>query len=472
MKRMLKIFIFLMSMSFVISSCSSSSKEVFDMTFSSVSDGIADLGGMNVRYEIAYADTTYLGLDITSEFSDLARERVANVEKDYNCTVELVHGTGSFGTLVASTYAGTYLCDILCGDTNAGLNAARAGILVGITSLNGIIDIHDSHKWGNQGQLQAMCHETDVYGLLPASWPMLTESSFGYPLVVNENIVAQLAQPDPREYVENKTWTWEKFEECIENYTYIESGEVKIYGLSAHGNWFLEPFIRTNGNCNVYKNADGTYSYGLTSQDAVTVIAEAQKIWNGDISYAVFKGVDAGTSINKFMAREATMVVADAGNIFGVSENSFSRQIENFAVLSWPVGPDAEPDHYTSVSHGYHYSITLPILGKDPEATAMVLDAIYEPLPGYETFDIIKEHMSRYYFFDTRDCDNFYNMLNAQEYNFVICHLSSMYNQCLESKLSPSAYIESMEDSAEELFEEYVMPVVRGIEAVWGSYGD
>ena len=88
------------------------------MTFSSVSDGIADLGGMNVRYELAYADTTYLGLDITSEFSDLARERVANVEKDYNCTVELVHGTGSFGTLVASTYAGTYLCDILCADLN------------------------------------------------------------------------------------------------------------------------------------------------------------------------------------------------------------------------------------------------------------------------------------------------------------------------------------------------------------------
>ena len=127
MKRMLKIFIFLMSMSFVISSCSSSSKEVFDMTFSSVSDGIADLGGMNVRYEIAYADTTYLGLDITSEFADLARERVANVEKDYNCTVELVHGTGSFGTLVASTYAGTYLCDILCGYRAVETAVSRTG---------------------------------------------------------------------------------------------------------------------------------------------------------------------------------------------------------------------------------------------------------------------------------------------------------------------------------------------------------
>lgn len=454
--------------SIVLSVCSCSAPvEVFDMDFNAFSSVGTDLGGKTVVYATAYSDDTVLGYEIGTEFADLAKEAVNRTEKELNCKLDIVYGGYGFGEIIASAYAGTFLCDILCGNTNSATEAIRAGVITGIKSLGGIIDYNDSEKWGNRKHLFALCYEDDVYGVFPISWPLLTQSQFGYPLVVNEDIVSQLALPDPREYVETDAWTWAQFRKCIEDYTVIESGEVKIYGFSTTESAYVEMFTRSNGDRMVGRDANGEFVFGFSSDSAAAAMEEARDILKGSLSYAVYTALPVPT-VEKFDAGEAGMCCTPY--IFGKEDFYISKCLNNYALLIYPTGPNAEPGSACSVFSGYGNCITIPVLTHDAEATATVLDKLYEPLTGFETFEKIKEHMSRYYFFDERDCDNFYKLYLSWDNLFNNCNIGSKYKEFITYNGSISSYIESNRESAAEIFDKYVMPAVRGSEAVWGTF--
>ena len=451
-----------------LSVCSCSSDvEVFEEDFNALSDSGTDLKGKTVVYATAYGNDTVLGYEIGTEFADLAKEAINRTEKELNCEIEIVYGGYGFADLIASTYAGTFLCDILCGSTNSATGAIKAGMVTGMKSLGGIIDYNDSEKWGNRKQLFALCYEDDVYGVYPVSWPLLTQSSFGYPLVVNEDVVSQLAQTDPREYVETNTWTWEQFRKCIEDYTVIESGEVKIYGFSTTESAYVEMFVRTNGDRMVGRDGSGKFVFGFSSDSAAAAMEEARDILKGSLSYAVYTAMPVET-VEKFNAGEAGMCCTPY--LFGKEDYNISKNLNNYALLIYPTGPNAKPGDACSVFSGYGNCITIPVLSHDTEVTAIVLDKLYEPLTGFETFEKIKEHMSRYYFFDERDCDNFYKLYLSWDNLFNNCSIGSKYKEFITYSGAISSYIESNRESAALIFDEYIMPAVRGSEAVWGTY--
>ena len=468
MKKIAKLLFIAMLISVFSSACGSTEPEVFDMDYSGGTGATVDLEGRDIFYNLCYDSSRVLGFEDNTEFADLARARIDEVEKNMNCNIELVYGSPGFAELISTSYAGTFMCDILCGETNHSIDAARAGLLVGMSTLDGIIDVNDSEKWGNKNQLLGMCWEDDLYGLLPAAWPELTMLVFGYPLAANVNIISRLGLTDPRDYVENKAWTWAQFEECLEDWTIMEGGEVKTYGLSAYINTFQQMFIRTNGASLIEKTADGSYKYGFGSPAAVKAMEKAREIWTGDLSYTI-KDAGYGPASEMLVNGEATMCLTGGSFIYG-SDGIISKNVENFTVLPWPYGPDAEPGHTFSNFSGTGYCITIPVMVRDPESTAVVLDAVYEPLTGLDSFEAIKEHMSRYYFFDPRDTEVYFDMNLAMHFNFGYCGMVGQYTDFITYSGSVTSYIESKEASAESIFEEYVMPALRGAEAVWGSY--
>ena len=105
-----------------------------------------------------------------------------------------------------------------------------------------------------------------------------------------------------------------------------------------------------------------------------------------------------------------------------------------------------------------------------PDVAATIINAMYEPFEGYETLDSIIELMTRNYFFDRRDSEVFYNMYFNSVYNYF--HYSGMYGYMHEwftSNKTPAEYIEGATDMIQQRIDEYVLPTMRGIDAVWGE---
>ena len=64
---------------------------------------------------------------------------------------------------------------------------------------------------------------------------------------------------------------------------------------------------------------------------------------------------------------------------------------------------------------------------KDPAMSAIILDAIYEPLPGYETENNVIDYLRKNFFFDDRDVTNYIAAYNNIFYNYRHEGLTDVY---------------------------------------------
>jgi len=482
MKKMSKLVILILAMFVFATACGAQeAPESFDIDLDSGSDGSIDLAGFEMIYEFGSNEAdgvvseNVLGYVPDSQFADLAKERIRDIENDYNCKIKInYNSTQRCHTFISLSYAGVFMCDVISGISDMWADAARAGMLVGLSDLEEYIDYKDENKWGNRSILEVIYYENDLYGLIPMGWPELNHSSFGYPLAVNEDIVSILGQTDPREFVENGEWTWAKFRECLANYTYTEGSETRYYGLSAHWPYYTEMFIRSNGDSLVYKDADGNYSYGFNTPTAIAAMEEAKAIWHTDLSHTIISDMNdtVEQTVDDFVNGDAVMCVAPTGYLYG-QDARISLNVENFGILTWPLGPEAEPGHVYGIMENNNYCIAFSSLSSNTESSAIIINALYEPLPGFETHEEIKAYMEHNYFFDSRDCDNFFEMYLNQEYNYFHYNMRTQYIGFMENtSRTISQHYDSVVDIINEIFTEDIMPSVRGIEAVWGSYGD
>ncbi|MBO4392134.1 MAG: hypothetical protein J5816_02390 [Clostridia bacterium] len=482
MKKMSKLLLLVLALIVFATACQAGeTEEFFDQDFNSSANAKMDLGGFEMVYEFGSNESdgliteNVLGYRPDTQFSDLAKARIKEVENDYNCKLKInYNSTQRCHTFISLSYAGVFMCDVISGISDMWADAARAGMLVGLSELGEYIDYKNEDKWGNRSILEVIYYENDLYGLIPMGWPELNHSSFGYPLAVNEDLVALSGQPDPREYVESGDWTWAQFRNCLENYTQIEGTETVRYGLSAHWPYYAEMFIRSNGDSLVYKDDEGNYSYGFVTPTAFAAMEEARAIWNTDLSYTISSGMNdtVEQTVNDFVNEVSVMCVAPTGYLYG-QDARISLNVDNFGILTWPLGPDAEPGHVYGIMENNNYCIAFSALSTQPDTSAVIINALYEPLPGFETAEDIKAYMAHNFFFDERDCDCFLAMYYNQEYNYFHYNMRTQYVGFLErTSRSISEYVEGISSVANEIFQKDVMPSVRGIEAVWGTYGD
>ncbi len=481
MRKVCKLLALIMIISVFATACAGGTEpETFDLDYNSGEAGVVNLGGFEMIYEFGSntsdgaVDENILGFVPDSVFADLAAARLNEIEQNYNCKITVNYNdTQRCHTFISLSYAGVFMCDVISGISDMWADAARAGMLVGMSGLSDYIDYMDESKWGSRSILEVVYYEDDLYGLIPMGWPELNHSSFGYPLAVNEDIVSLLAQPDPREYVENGEWTWAKFRECLDAYTVIEGSTTKYYGLSAHWPYYTEMFIRSNGDSLVYKDENGNYSYGFYTDSAIAAMEEAKAIWKTDLSYTIASEMNdsVASTIDDFVNGVSVMCVAPTGYLYG-QDARISLKVDNFGILTWPLGPNADPDRVYGIMENNNYCIAFSTLSKNTESSAIIINALYEPLPGYETDEDIKAYMERNYFFDSRDCDNFFKMYLNQEYNYFHYAMRENYIGFMDTNQTITQYIESVSDVVEGIFTDDIMPSVRGIEAVWGTYGD
>ncbi len=455
----------------VAASCNASAEnELFDMEFSSSSSTL-DLENFEMTYEFGLPSSaeglgSCLGYELDTQFGDLAVQRLADVQKELNCTVTVNYREkgSSCGIFVASSASGAFFCDAISGISDIWADVARIGMVIGLSELDDYIDYRNEEKWGYRNMLKVVYYEDDLYGVIPLLWPEIAVT-FSAPIVVNEDLISQLGATDPRDYIENGEWTWDKFREVLELYFVKEGSEVKHYALNTNAQHFGFMFVRSNGDLMAEKDANGNYVPGFMSESAVKAMEEARDIYSGSLSHTIDTKTD---TIDALLGGTAVMGSVNADQIISIGSR-ISREMDNFGILSWPTGPDVDPDYHFATHANIEMCIAFSRMSDNPEATAAIINALYEPFEGYETLDSIIEYMARSYFFDKRDASVFYNMFLASEYNYFHYGLYEPTYSWLTSKSAISEYIEANYDSLTEKINEYVLPSVRGIDSLWGE---
>lgn len=457
--------------SFAVSACGTAEKEVFDVDFEMKGDKI-DLEGVSIVYEIGLTDSALavpncLGYELDTTFGDLASKRLRDIQDGYNCKINLnyVNNGVSCRAFVATSASGVFMCDVISGTSDMWADVARIGMVIGMTELEDYIDFRNEEKWGYRNMLEVVYYEDDLYGLVPLLWPEVSVS-YSTPLVVNENLIGTLGVADPRDLLENGQWTWDTFDTCLGQYYVEEAGEVKQYSLTASNDDIGNMFILSNGSRFAEKDASGKYIPGFFTPNGVKAMEAANSIYNGPNR----KTIDTvGNALQSLISGKTVLGAVNSDNIIGIT-GRIAKEMDNFGILSWPTGPDVEPGYAFGMHSNIERCISFSRMSTHPDVAATIINAMYEPFEGYETLDSIIELMTRNYFFDRRDSEVFYNMYFNSVYNYF--HYSGMYGYMHEwftSNKTPAEYIEGATDMIQQRIDEYVLPTMRGIDAVWGE---
>lgn len=446
---------------FILCSCAQEMEEIIPEF--TVDGSSADLGGFQCVWGYAgTAGETELGFVTGTKNADLLLERKAAVEKAMNCKITPNYTSSMYDFLRAGVMSGAQPFDIVEGDSYTMVVDVRAGNLSG---LSGLLDIENVEKWGTPNMLQSLIWKTDVFGVVPFAWPDIMYRQSGHVLAVNENLVSRLGQPDPREYVEDGVWNWDTFEDVLEAYTYQDAGNT-IYALRSHPPYFsINMFLSSGVALSAYQ--DGSVVSGVYTDIGRAALERANTIFN--VTHKDCFHPDTGSvGHEQFINNEAVMYLSWCYELTS-GTSWIMYQMDNIGILPFPQGPDATPGVYLSYHEGLGNSTAIPFNAKDPNASAVILSAMYEPFDEYKTKDDIIDYMTNQIFYDRKDAEIIANVVRNTEYGFFREGARGVIEEAVKTEKGIAALLDSYESRYDEIVTEYMIPHYQGRIAVYGE---
>ncbi len=422
----------------------------------------ADLGGFKAVWCWKGSEgSSVFGFIPDTENADIVIARRKDVEDSLKCTVELRFSSSLLENFRAGILAGYQDYDIIAADGYL-MPDVRAGYLAGLSQY---IDVQNTEKWGTPNMLQQMLWEDDLFGVVPFAWPDIIYRLSGHILAVNENLIAKLGQTDPRDYVENNEWTWDKFEEVLADYTYTE-GDKTVYGVRVHRPYYAINMFLSNGVAiSSYEN--GQVVAGVYTEAGREALERAQKIYYETCS-DYFHPLTDSVGDDEFVNGEAVMYLTWMNELTG-NTRWIMYNMDNVGVLPFPQGPHATPGKYLSYNENLLNVFAIPANAKDPAASAAILSAMLEPFDKYKTKEDIIDYMASQIFFDRRDAEVVVKEVTNTEYGFYSEGARSVLEGVGETRTSVSQILESNKDRYDNIVEQYMIPCYRAKIAVYGE---
>ncbi len=394
MKRIIALSLVVLAV-FALFGCGQAEKEEFLLDFDTLSDsGKPDFDGtvFNVWSCTLDGDREALFSYVPGTLgSDLLYERIHDIEKEYNCTLNIqTDGTGRLTGVVPALLSGTYVGDVMFLSSPA--DSIRSGLLYPLDALVDYIDYNDEVKYGGYGLLEQGLYNSVPYTVSPARWPGKQGTiSFGV-FAINENIIMRYGLNDPRDYLENGLWNWDTFEICLPEFR-IDDGSYKT--TSVNITWSVLDLCMMNGVDYYSVQSDGTAVPALDSEQSREALDYCSRIFTQYSDCVTFHGHDA--MLPMFKNNEIVMTQTAVDHII----RFMSYDMDNYGIVPMPCGPHGTygkwvTAHSENICFGIFYNTN------DPTASAIIVDRLCDPFKGYETDDELMSFMSSI-FFDDRD---------------------------------------------------------------------
>lgn len=436
------------------------------------------LSGQTVVVNVAFRSDTladdFFNYRADTILNEKARARFAQIEKDFDCTLkytEYLMGDAN-SEFVNNSAAGMFYANIYQNETFSMISPKKEGYLLPMSEVSDIIDVNDSDKWGSRSLLLDICWENDVYGVFPNAWVGQLLNCYGYPIVVNNDRLKEAGLSDLREYVEGKVWNWKNFTQTLKDAT-MRDGENIIYAMAVHSPYLTQNLLLTNGVSIGELNESGEYACGYFTTPARNAFNYVRNIYLTECADCFDKkNTSPPKVIEAFIDENCVFCTGYAGDIFGTS-SKLTYTVDNLAIIPWPYGDDGGPAaQYNTFHESVLGVITIPtVQGElEYEDTATVINALFEPIEGYETKDEIYGYYTDNIFFDKRDVDYFLKMVEGSSYNFFNEGLRTFPEQVLNAPSKEISQLEELNRSRlEKKFTNDVLPAYLAADKIFGE---
>ena len=232
-------------------------------------------------------DTTgYLGYTQNTNFADMAKARLEEVEKKLDVNIELSkecpNGFMEDVIYLLASGGGKLDANIGMGYGDFSMSNLHTA-LTPMSQVSQYIDIYDSAKWGAPERLEMFAWDGDIYGVIPNYWPELQFSSSDFVIVPNIDFIKSIGQTDPREFFEEGVWTLEKLEELIPIYAESSTDEKPIYGYSANNRHLYELLVQYYGADWAQQNENGVWELGAYSPEGIQAAQKLRELQSGPL---------------------------------------------------------------------------------------------------------------------------------------------------------------------------------------------
>ena len=466
MKRSIAILLVLaMSISLLLSCSETEPEAVPEMDFDSEKNQTYDDADFIYLVD---NDSRVLGYVNDTLFSDLVYQRIDDVEKqlDVNITLENT-SQGKIGIIQSETFAGVSHYAALMDNSNALSSGTRGGLLYDLCLLSSLNAL-DNEKWGTPENRKTLYWDGTVYGLFPAKYPLHMMNGIEGLMVVNEQMIKRLNQKDPREYIEEGVWTWDKFEELMPYYAHTDDMGKYVYALYMTIHWIFRTIQTTNGGHVTYKDGD-EWQLGLRTQQQVDALSRGYDWAFGDYSpYVYIEPGNAWTNVlPKFLDGMSVIALLPSNDIYG-KEDSIAYKMEDFGILTFPTGPEGSLSSPGTTITDCRFITAIPALFSEPEMAGAVINALYEPLEGFETFDDTLSYMRQYYFYDDRDVECYRRGYENVMYDYRNEGLNDVVININDSKTMVQ-WLEQFEPADEVNRQKFVVNIESSIDELYGD---
>lgn len=404
-----------------------------------------------------YDENTLFWYKQGTKFFDMARKRLDDIQKEYNCSIKTVHYDTEAGIVSVITSAAASAKD---GPDVSTLNLyttvktlCQSGMFLPLDEYEEFIPIHDESLYGPANIQEPALFNGHPYMVIPYTHPE-RQLLIDHFLTFNETLLEMYSVPDLRSVYENKQWTWDYFKDFLSNHTVTEEGQTVVYGLA--GYYLPSLILASNGFELAYKDESGNYVSGTTTPNVLAAIdfyRELKTNYKDKIKICS----DYDTAVEMMVEGQAFICSNEISDMLA----TIQFKVEKFGVLPFPYGPSGE--YGKSLSDPEIYGSGLNVTSADPESAAIILNAYCQPFEEYPSVD---DALTVYHsmFFDSRDITTLKDLTSTVRYlSWGGSGISNLVSD-IESKLmtkSSAEIVSSVSDKMDKVVEEFILPNVE-----------
>lgn len=416
-----------------------------------------DLGG----YEFKIVSPFILGIvkgegSPESPFLDAFDKRQKEIEKKYNCKIIGVNGYPDMAYLQPLIMAGDKVGDVMDMMPEMWVPASQAGYLTPWDDVKGI-DVNAA-KWVKS--------YTDMATFRGKHWGI----NYNRPAEVrgcmffNKTLLQKMNQPDPYELVKKGEWTFEKFREIAKACTKDTNndGKIDIFGMNyLEKTTAIHYFVAANGG-RMWKEENGKILTNFSTKNVEEALQFAYDLYQTDkvvdfipkdTAESSMKDYPFDYSLTRFMEGNIAFLIGDSW-----MQWNMKAMKDDFGIIPVPKGPKS--DDYVSLANNMRM-FAVPSTNKDLDKTALIWNAITEPLEGFEGEQWWQDDLRDEAFRDDQSVEN-YNLLlqkSIVDYGYTVVEMRMGFNDAViqqsiyHNKITPAAALDIIKGMYQEQFD-------------------
>lgn len=444
--------------------------EVFSSDFSMDGEKL-DFNGADIDIFFSlvsfYSPGFLMGFPEDSLFYELVDTRIRDIEKELNANIGYDSSTEAADTIILMESMGGEVSHGICVDeSNRLIGSAKKGLLLDLTAYPEYLDYTNTAKFGTREYLKGAMWNGGLYGVLPFTWPIIPYSSMIGLLCVNEKLIKQLGLTDPRDYSENGVWDYDMFESQIPLYAHTNGAGEYVYAFESTTH-FLFTTLQASSGAGVSYYENGQYNLTNKSSTIIEAYTRGIDLFYGSLSEYVFRNEDWPALRQDFIDERSVTALVNSLNILQTS-NSLAYELDDFALVSFPRGPQAPADGTGACMWSIEGTTSIPSLFIESDLATIVLNMLYEPLDGFETREKLNDYMRRYILYDDRDVECLNHNFDTAIYNYRNENLTDMLISISNSR-SVTAWIEAFEAADETNRAKYLEIIEETADLLYGN---